>query len=140
MKASAREVPGLEPLPAERVELGDERRARPLAVASGPGDFALVPVFEARLVAREDQADTAGEAAPLALDDVAEHFLGAPLAGRRMPRQDVIGQRLELGANRRGRALEQPGDLARYQRSGVLGHRRVSSRAITTRWIWFVPS
>jgi len=111
-----------------------------LAVAPRPGDLALIPGFETRLVAGEHETDPAGEAAPLALDEVAEHFLGAPLAGRRMPGENIVGERGELGANRRGRALEQPRDLARRERSRVLGHRRVSSRAITTRWIWFVPS
>jgi hypothetical protein len=87
MEASTREIADLElgnegdAISAERLELGDERRPRTLAVASGPGDFALIPAFEARLAAREDQADAAGEAAPLSMrwpsTSLAHHSPGA---------------------------------------------------------------
>src|SRR6266478_3431352 len=125
-------------VPPERIELGDQARRRPLAVAPRPGDLALIPAFQAGLVAGQNEADPAREAPALALDEMTEHFLRAPLAGSRMPPEDVVGQRRELGADRRRSALEQPRDLARREWSRVLRHRpapRASSRAMTTRWI-----
>src|SRR5438445_421926 len=74
---------------AERVELGGQGRGRPLAVAARPGDLALIPAFQAGLVARQNEADPTREAAALALDEMTEHFLRAPFAGRRMPAEDV---------------------------------------------------
>ena len=123
-----------------RVELGDQRRGRALAVVPRASDFALIPGLRGWLVAGQDETDPAGEAAALALDEVAEDFFGAPLAGRRVPCQDVVWMGRDLGANRRGRALDQPGHLTRRERPNVVAHRRVSSRAMTMRWIWFVPS
>src|SRR4029453_8624777 len=97
---------------AERVEGGHQRRGRLGAVASCPGDFDPVPPPEARLLSRQDQTNATVEAAPLALDQVAEHLLHAPFAGRRMPYEDALAQRHELGADRRPPALQQPGAVA----------------------------
>src|SRR5262245_52998190 len=127
----------------ERVEVGYQRRSRLTAVAPGSGDLHLVPALEARLAARQDQVDATVEAAPLALDQVAEHLLHAPFPGGRMRSEDVLCQRRDLGADRRRDALQQPRGVAGRERPSVGGHRpalRASSRAITTRWIWFVPS
>src|SRR5436853_6752186 len=130
-------------VPPERVELGDQRYGRPLAVTARPSDLALIPGFQVGLVLCQDQADPARESAALALDEVTEHFLHAPLAGCRMPAEDVLGQCRKLRADRRRRAFEQPHDLGGRERSRVLRHRpaaRTTSRAIPTRWICFVPS
>src|SRR5439155_13287675 len=123
-------------VPPERVELGDQRYGRPLAVTARPGD--LIPAFQVGLVLCQDQADPARESAALALDEVTEHFLHAPLAGCRMPAEDVLGQCRKLRADRRRRAFEQPHDPGAPERSRVLRPppaARTSSRAITTRWI-----
>jgi hypothetical protein len=49
-------------------------------------------------VAAQDDPDAAGESAPLGLDQVADDFLHAPLLGGRVPADDAIGQRADLGA------------------------------------------
>src|SRR6516164_6351450 len=139
MPAPAGEIRRAEPgdqsraVATERVELGDQRGRRTLAIAARASDLGLIPRFEQRLVAGENEPNAPGEAPPFGLDEMADDLLDAPLTGRRMPREDVVRMGRELRANRRGRALDQPGDLVRCEGPEWPRHRRVSSRAMTSR-------
>src|SRR4026207_799467 len=76
-------------LRAHAVELGDERAAVARAVVPLARHDLLIPALQLeplpRPVARvQDEPDAPGEAAALALDQVPQHLLHAPLAGRGM--------------------------------------------------------
>src|SRR6516225_1128839 len=139
MPATAGEIRRAEPgdegctVATERIELGDQRRRRTLAIAARASDLGLIPRVEQRLVAGEHEPNAPGEAPPLGLDEMTDDFLGAPLTRRRMPREDVVRMGRELRANRRGRTLDQAGDLVRCEGPEWPRHRRVSSRAMTSR-------
>src|SRR5579859_4227947 len=97
---------------SQRVELGKQVARRPLAVIALALDGLLIPARQRRLGLRsEDGADASVEAAPLCLEHVAETFLGAPLAGCRMPGQHVIGQRRDLSPDRRAHRFQEGGDF-----------------------------
>jgi hypothetical protein len=126
--------------PATRAALS-RRSASSSAISAGAGrsqsrrasDLGLIPRVEQRLVAGEHEPNAPGEAPPLGLDEMTDDFLGAPLTRRRMPREDVVRMGRELRANRRGRTLDQAGDLVRCEGPEWPRHRRVSSRAMTSR-------
>src|SRR5262249_11882174 len=82
-----------------------------------PRHRVLVPAFESRRVGAEDDADPPGEPAPLGLDEVAEHLLGAPLARRWMPSAELLGEGTELGGNHPCSSVDQRGRLGGGQRS-----------------------
>jgi hypothetical protein len=89
MPAAALQIGGAKPgdqagaVATQCVELGDQRRGWTLAVVPRASDLALIPGFEARLVPGQDETNPAGEAAALALDEVAEDFvIGASARGR----------------------------------------------------------
>src|SRR5437879_3716043 len=103
-------------LPPQPRQLVEERGDRPLAIASRAGHLGLIPWLERRPVGAQDDADPPGEAALLGLDEVADDLLGAPLTRRGMPGGDTLGQRAELGAQRRHGGLEERRDLGRRQR------------------------
>src|SRR2546427_3240539 len=84
---------------AERVELGGQGRGRPLAVAARPGDLALIPAFQAGLVAPQNEADPTREAAALALGEVTKPFLPAPFSRPPNPAADVGAPPRELAVD-----------------------------------------
>src|SRR5205823_321514 len=105
---------------AKRGQLGEERAAVRVTVSAGARDLVLVPALELRVATREDDPDAATEAAALRLDQVAEHLLRAPLAGRRMPGEHALGGAGELGGQRARGGAQEVGDLGGRESSGVL--------------------
>src|SRR5437773_3900102 len=94
---------------ADAHELHPEALAQPLAVFARPRDLGLVP--RARfLLAREDLADPAGEAALLRLDEVTHDLVGAPLLGVEVPAA-VVAEGCELRLDKGAGRLEVVGDL-----------------------------
>jgi hypothetical protein len=105
-----------------RGELVEQRADRPLAVGACSRHLVLVPRRERRTLRALDDANPPGKAATLGLDEMADDLLGAPLTRRRVPRDDALGQRTELRAQRRHRRLQTGGDVHRRQGFGGRGH------------------
>src|SRR5260221_7335891 len=106
--------------------LGRQLDARAQIVAPRLGDGRRIPTFEVRrdvwTVGGQDPANPAGESASLRLDEVADTFVGAPLAGLGSP-SAVRPERLELGDDGRRRGHQKIGDLrGRNDAGGRVGH------------------
>src|SRR5207302_5533360 len=82
------------------------------AIVAPAADLHLIPTRKRGIVvAVEQKAYAACEAASLSLEHVAETLPQTPLAGGRMPAGERIGQRLGLGRDRSHRGLKQPRDF-----------------------------
>src|SRR5437899_11053719 len=75
---------------AERVELGGQGRGRPLAVAARPGDLALIPAFQAGLVAPRNERVPPREPAASAPEGLTGTFFRPPLPAPRLPPEAAV--------------------------------------------------
>ena len=101
------------------------------AVVPGTCDLVLVPGLKPRRLLGENDPDAAGKAAALGLDEMTDDLLRAPLARRRMPSEDALRQRAELGAQRRHRGVQAGGHFHGRQRVGRRGHGALAQTLVT---------
>src|SRR5207244_81129 len=102
---------------------------RALAVAATVAVLLLVPVANVRVAAGQDRSNSGVEAPPLRLDEVAERFLDAPLARRRVPARQLLRQRPRLRRDRRTHSRQQLRRRGWIQNRGIVPHRPISSGA-----------
>jgi hypothetical protein len=102
-------------------ELTQQRHKRSSTVIAFARHFHLVPRLQAAARLLEDLADAAVETAPLALQDMAQAFFGAPLAGRGMKRRGRFRQRFQLGLDRLAGCIDQASRLGRRKRGRSQG-------------------
>jgi len=79
-------------------QLVEQRDGGLRAIAAGARNLRRVPALERRSVGGQEDADAAREAAAIGLDEMTEHLLHAPHAGRRMPGQHALRHRRQLRA------------------------------------------
>ena len=82
-----------------------------LAVLTISGHRRLVPRLQSTARLIDDALDLSGEATMLRLQQVAEHLVDAPLAGRGVPAHAFRAQGIVLGPQRHCRRAEQRRDL-----------------------------
>src|SRR5712691_1499171 len=92
-------------------------------------DRSAIPRGQVRILRTEDDADTAGKAALLSLDDVTHAFVDAPLALGGMPRRDLGREAPEHRDHALPGGVEDIGDLGR----GHAGTTRVTGFSMR-RW------